>query len=137
MPTTLTAVKASQRLDSRGKPTVQVQVETKDGKFRAIVPSGASKGDYEAIEIRDGGEAYGGNGVQQAVRNVQEIIGPALLGRQFDLELGLKEIDYFVIRLDGTSDKSDLGANAILGVSMACARACAAAKVSHGHPSQL
>ncbi|KAK5285003.1 phosphopyruvate hydratase, partial [Exophiala xenobiotica] len=57
MPATLTAVKASQRLDSRGKPTVQVEMETKDDKFRAIVPSGASKGDYEAIEIRDGGEA--------------------------------------------------------------------------------
>jgi len=128
MPTILTSVKASQRLDSRGKPTVQVEVETRDGKFRAIVPSGASKGDYEAIELRDGGEAYGGNGVEQAVRNVQEIIGPALSGRQFDLELGLKDVDYFMIKLDGSSDKSDLGANAILGVSMACARACAAAK---------
>ncbi|KAK5400965.1 hypothetical protein LTR06_011087 [Exophiala xenobiotica] len=82
MPATLTAVKASQRLDSRGKPTVQVvEMETKDGKFRAIVPSGASKSDYEAIE---------------AVRNGQEIIGPALLGRKFDLKLGLKEIDYLM-----------------------------------------
>ncbi|KIY00812.1 uncharacterized protein Z520_03478 [Fonsecaea multimorphosa CBS 102226] len=128
MPTTLTSVKAFQRLDSRGKPTVQVEVETKDGKFRAIVPSGASKGDYEAIELRDGGDAYRGAGVQQAVQNVREIIGPALLGRQFDLEMGLKEIDNFMIELDGSPDKSDLGANAILGVSMACARACAAAK---------
>ncbi len=130
MPTILTSVKAFQRLDSRGKPTVQVEVETTDGKFRAIVPSGASKGDYEAIELRDGGEAYGGAGVQQAVQNVREIIGPALLGRQYDLELGLKEIDRLMIKLDGSPDKSNLGANAILGVSMACARACAAAKVS-------
>ncbi len=137
MPTILTSVKASQRLDSRGKPTVQVEVETRDGKFRAIVPSGASKGDYEAIELRDGGEAYGGNGVEQAVRNVQEIIGPALSGRQFDLELGLKDVDYFMIKLDGSSDKSDLGANAILGVSMACARACAAAKVSDTGPTSI
>ncbi|OAG44459.1 phosphopyruvate hydratase [Fonsecaea monophora] len=128
MPTILTSVKAFQRLDSRGKPTVQVEVETKDGKFRAIVPSGASKGDYEAIELRDGGEAYGGAGVQQAVRNVRETIGPALLEKQYDLEIGLKEIDSFMIKLDGSSDKSALGANAILGVSMACARACAAAK---------
>jgi len=128
MPTVLTSVKASQRLDSRGKPTVQVEVETQNGKFRAIVPSGASKGDYEAIELRDGGKAFGGNGVQQAVRNVQDKIGPALLEKQFDLELGLKEVDYFMIELDGSSDKSHLGANAILGVSMACARACAAAK---------
>lgn len=130
MPTFLTAVKASQRLDSRGKPTVQVEVEASNGRFRAIVPSGASKGDYEAIELRDGSDAYGGAGVQQAVKNVQEIIGPALLGRKYDLEAGLKEIDTFLINLDGSPDKSKLGANAILGVSMACARACAAAKVS-------
>ncbi|EHY57577.1 hypothetical protein HRR83_005514 [Exophiala dermatitidis] len=128
MPTFLTAVKASQRLDSRGKPTVQVEVEASNGRFRAIVPSGASKGDYEAIELRDGSDAYGGAGVQQAVKNVQEIIGPALLGRKYDLEAGLKEIDTFLINLDGSPDKSKLGANAILGVSMACARACAAAK---------
>ncbi|KAK4934136.1 hypothetical protein LTR10_024460 [Elasticomyces elasticus] len=128
MPTILTSVRAFQRLDSRGKPTVQVEVETKDGKFRAIVPSGASKGDYEAIELRDGGEAYGGAGVRQAVQNVREVIGPALLDRRYDLEIGLKEIDSFMIALDGSPDKSDLGANAILGVSMACARACAAAK---------
>lgn len=130
MPTILTSVEAFQRLDSRGKPTVQVEVETKDGKFRAMVPSGASKGDYEAIELRDGGEAYGGAGVQQAVRNVREIIGPALLGKHYDLEMGLKEIDGFMIQLDGSPNKSGLGANAILGISMACARACAAAKAS-------
>lgn len=131
MPATISSVKASQRLDSRGKPTVQVEVTTPDGKFSAIVPSGASKGDYEAIELRDADKkAFGGNGVLQAVRNVEEIIGPAIINNQFDLTQGLKSIDQFVIKLDGTSDKSGLGANAILGVSMACARACAAAKVS-------
>lgn len=134
MPTTITSIKGAERLDSRGKPTVQVDVETKDGVFRSIVPSGASKGDYEAIELRDGGEAYGGNGVQQAVHNVEKI-AQSLLPKGFDLELGLKEIDYFMIKLDGTKDKSNLGANAILGISMACARACAAAKVRI--PNQL
>ncbi|KIW93767.1 phosphopyruvate hydratase [Cladophialophora bantiana CBS 173.52] len=126
--TLLTSVTASQRLDSRGKPTVQVEVRTADGKFRAIVPSGASKGDYEAVEKRDGGRAFGGNGVLEAVKNVEEIIGPALIAQRFDLGMGLKELDNFMVGLDGSSDKSHLGANAILGVSMACARACAAAK---------
>ncbi|OQU94538.1 hypothetical protein CLAIMM_00887 [Cladophialophora immunda] len=127
MATVLTSVTAAQRLDSRGKPTVQVDVETSDGKFRAIVPSGASKGDYEAVERRDGGKAFGGNGVLEAVQNVKEVIGPALIAKGFDLKAGLKEIDSFMIDLDGSSDKSNLGANAILGVSLACARACAAA----------
>ncbi|KIV88578.1 phosphopyruvate hydratase [Exophiala mesophila] len=128
-PVAIDSIRAAQRLDSRGKPTVQVEVTTSDGIFTAIVPSGASKGDYEAIELRDAdSEAFGGNGVLEAVQNVEEVIGPALISHRVDLTAGLKEIDDFMIQLDGTPDKSGLGANAILGVSMACARACAAAR---------
>lgn len=96
----------------------------------AIVPSGASKGDYEAIELRDGDPAcYGGNGVTKAVYNVEHVIGPALIEQKFDVRSDLAKIDAFMRKLDGTKDKSNLGANAILGVSMACARAAAAARV--------
>lgn len=131
MSITITSVRAAQRLDSRGKPTVQVEVTTSHGRFTAIVPSGASKGSYEAIELRDGDQTtYGGSGVLRAVHNVEAVIGPAILDKEFDLTLGLKPIDDFMVALDGSMDKSALGANAILGVSMACARACAAAKVS-------
>jgi len=128
---TVTAIKAAQRLDSRGNPTVQVEVETQEGRFRAAVPSGASKGAYEAIELRDGDKnAFGGKGVLNAVRNVNEVLGPAIIEKAFDLRQGLKPLDSFMVKLDGSRDKSRLGANAILGVSMACARACAAAQVS-------
>lgn len=131
MRATILSIKAAQRLDSRGKPTVQVQITTSDGTFAAIVPSGASKGDYEATELRDeDSKAFGGNGVLEAVRNVDEVIGPAIMSKAFDLAEGLKPIDNMMIKLDGTSDKRRLGANAILAVSMACARACAAAQVS-------
>lgn len=102
------------------------------GAFRAIVPSGASTGSTEATELRDGVEGvYGGKGVETAVRNVVEVIGPALVEKKFDLKTQLKDIDRFMRSLDGTPDKSKLGANAILGVSMACARAGAAASVTH------
>lgn len=100
------------------------------GRFRALVPSGASTGTHEAIELRDGNAAvYGGKGVGKAVSNVKDIIGPALIEKKFDPRTQLKEIDQFMTQLDGTPNKARLGANAILGVSMACARAGAAEAV--------
>ena len=129
-PTTITSVKAAQRLDSRGKPTVQVRITTSDGTFSAIVPSGASKGDYEALELRDGDkDVFEGNGVLKAVHNVEHVLGPAVMEKKFDIAKDLRAIDELMIHLDGTQDKSKLGANAILGISMACARASAAANV--------
>ena len=102
------------------------------GKFRALVPSGASTGQHEAVELRDKNDKlYGGKGVLNAVKNVQEIIGPALIEKKFDPKTQLKEIDAFMRELDGTPNKAHLGANAILGVSMACARAGAVAAVSY------
>ncbi len=95
-----------------------------------LVPSGASTGSHEALELRDTkSAAFGGKGVQQAVVNVNSTIAPALIAKKFDVTHQLKDIDAFMIGLDGTKDKSKLGANAILGVSMACARAGAAAAV--------
>lgn len=124
----ITAINSSQRLDSRGNPTVQVDVVTDIGSFRSLVPSGASTGSTEATEVRDGiKDVYGGKGVETAVRNVNEIIGPALIAQALDPSTQMKQIDEFMINLDGTKNKSKLGANAILGVSMACARAGAAA----------
>jgi enolase len=102
------------------------------GTFTALVPSGASVGAYEAHELRDGDKsAYGGNGVLKAVHNAGHVLGPALIQQGFDLtnEDELAKIDDFMIKLDGTGNKSRLGANAILGISMACARAGAAAMV--------
>ena len=123
------SIRGSQRLDSRGKPTVQVDLTTLHGNFRALVPSGASKGDYEAVELRDGDEsAFQGNGVTNAVENVDEILGPKIIESGLDPANDLKKIDELMIKLDGTNDKSKLGANAILGVSMAAARAGAAAR---------
>lgn len=107
--------------DSRNKPTVQVKVETESGVFTASVPSGASTGSNEALELRDAD----GKGVQTAINNVNEIIAPKLKGQSV---VNQKEIDNLVLELDGTENKSKLGANAILGVSMAVARAGAAAK---------
>jgi len=127
-PTTIIAITAAQRLDSRGKPTVQVRITTSDGIFSALVPSGASKGDYEAIELRDGNKnVFNGNGVSKAVYNVEHVLGPAIIEKNFDVARELRAIDEFMVYLDGTDDKSKLGANAILGISMACARASAAA----------
>ncbi len=116
---------AREILDSRGNPTVEVDVLLESGATgRAAVPSGASTGEREAIELRDGdGDRYGGKGVANAVENVNVVIGPALAGSDVYAQ---REIDERMIELDGTPDKSNLGANAILGVSMACAAAAAA-----------
>ena len=117
------SVHARQIFDSRGNPTVEVDVITDSGIMgRAAVPSGASTGEHEAVELRDGGNAYMGKGVLQAVKNVNEIIASELLGSSvFEQE----EIDQIMIDLDGTPNKSNLGANAILGVSLAVAKAAA------------
>ena len=115
-------VYAREVLDSRGNPTVEVEVQTESGFFgRAIVPSGASTGEYEAVELRDGDKSrYLGKGVQKAVDNVNEIIAEAVIGMDVTDQVG---IDRTMIQLDGTENKGKLGANAILGVSMACAHA--------------
>ncbi|MBX4180338.1 MAG: phosphopyruvate hydratase, partial ['Prunus persica' phytoplasma PP2] len=118
------SILAREVLDSRGNPTVEVEVYTESGAFgRAIVPSGASTGQYEAVELRDGdAKRFLGKGVLQAVKNVTEVIQPELEGYSV-LEQTL--IDKLLIKLDGTPNKSNLGANAILGVSLACAKAAA------------
>ncbi|MEV2276454.1 phosphopyruvate hydratase [Nocardiopsis sp. NPDC049922] len=117
------SVQAREILDSRGNPTVEVEVLLDDGTFaRAGVPSGASTGQFEAVELRDGGERYGGKGVEKAVRAVNDEITGALLGSDADEQ---RLIDRALIDLDGTPDKSRIGANAILGVSLAVARAAA------------
>ena len=114
---------ARQILDSRGNPTVEVEVVLDDGSLgRAAVPSGASTGIFEAVELRDGGEAYGGKAVAKAVQGVIDEIQPELLGYDADDQ---RLIDQELIDLDRTPDKSRLGANAIVGVSMAVARAAA------------
>jgi enolase len=117
-------IHARQIFDSRGNPTVEVDVTTENGVLgRAAVPSGASTGEHEAVELRDGGKAYMGKGVLNAVKNVNEIIAEELLGTSvFEQNL----IDKLMIDLDGTANKSKLGANAILGVSLAVAKAAAA-----------
>lgn len=119
-------VYAREVLDSRGNPTVEVEVFTESGAFgRALVPSGASTGEYEAVELRDGDkERYLGKGVLKAVDNVNEIIAPHLVGEEFSV-LDQVSIDHALIELDGTENKGKLGANAILGVSMAVAHAAA------------
>lgn len=112
-----------QILDSRGNPTVEVEVVLEDGTVgRAAVPSGASTGEREALELRDGGKDFLGKGVSKALKNINEVIGPKIQGMYvFDQ----REIDNFLIELDGTENKSKLGANAILGVSLAVAKAAA------------
>lgn len=119
----ITQIHARQILDSRGNPTVEVDVITDAGYMgRAAVPSGASTGKYEAVELRDGGKSYLGKGVLRAVHNVNENIAPELIGYNvFEQAL----IDKTMIQLDGTENKSNLGANAILGVSLAVAQAAA------------
>lgn len=121
---TIANIHARQILDSRGNPTVEVDVTTEKGFFgRAAVPSGASTGEHEAVELRDGGSTYMGQGVFQAVKNVNETLTKALIGMSvFEQE----SIDKTMIVLDGTPNKSKLGANAILGVSLAVAKAAAA-----------
>ncbi len=121
---TISHVHAREILDSRGNPTVEADVFLTNGiKGRAAVPSGASTGENEAVELRDGdAERYGGKGVLTAVQNIEETIGPALAGMDPTLQL---EVDAAMVELDGTENKANLGANAILAVSMATARAAA------------
>jgi enolase len=120
----ISEVYAREVLDSRGNPTVEVEVLTESGYFgRALVPSGASTGEYEAVELRDGDKSrYLGKGVLKAVNNVNDIIAEAVIGLDVTDQVG---IDRLMIELDGTDNKGKLGANAILGVSMACAHAAA------------
>lgn len=129
MNTRIKKITAREILDSRGFPTVEAEVCLSDGSFgRAAVPSGASTGTHEALELRDGGTRYGGKGVLKAVNHVRKNIAPRLLNKKADEPYRLDEI---MISLDGTPSKSRLGANAILSVSMA---ACRAASASYGLP---
>ncbi len=123
------ALQARELLDSRGNPTVEVDCLLMDGAVgRAAVPSGASTGRYEAVELRDGGDRFGGKGVTRAVANVEDVLAPALVGADAYAQ---RRIDTRLLDLDGTDDKSNLGANALLGTSLAVARAAA---VSVGLP---
>ncbi|MFZ9316684.1 MAG: phosphopyruvate hydratase, partial [Candidatus Nanopelagicaceae bacterium] len=120
------SITAREILDSRGNPTVEVDVQLEDGSWaRAAVPSGASTGAFEAAELRDGGSRYLGKSVSGAVENVRTKIAPALIGQD---GLDQKGLDEKMIALDATVNKSSLGANAILGVSLAVARAAAVSK---------
>jgi enolase len=125
----IVSLKARQILDSRGNPTVEVDCVLKTGEMgRAAVPSGASTGEFEAVELRDGDKSkYMGKGVSIAVKNVNEKIAPALVGSSIDA-LDQKALDEFLIELDGSADKGNLGANAILGVSLAVCKAAASHK---------
>lgn len=135
-------VRAREVLDSRGNPTVEVEVETRGGASGwAIVPSGASTGLYEAVELRDGGERFHGKGVLRAVAAVSEVIAPKVIGLDAKDQTN---IDGLMIELDGTDNRSRLGGNSILGVSIACAKAAAASEglqlyeyVGEGSPSLL
>src|SRR5437868_4326688 len=126
-PDTIKAIHARQVLDSRGHPTVEVDVLCAGGALgRAIVPSGASTGSHEAAELRDGDPLhYGGKGVRKVVAHVQDILAPALLGMPASLQ---ENIDQLMLAKDGTPDKSRLGANGLLAVSLACAHAAAGAR---------
>ena len=126
MSTFIEDIVARQILDSRGNPTVEVDVKLSGGVIgRAAVPSGASTGIFEALELRDGDKhIYGGKSVMKAVNNINNIIAPELIGEKATHQ---KEIDTFMIDMDGTENKSKLGANAILGVSLACAKAASMA----------
>src|SRR6266571_2780295 len=117
-------IRGREILDSRGNPTVEVEVELESGAMgRAAVPSGASTGAHEAVELRDGDKKrFGGKGVLKAVGNVDDVIAPELVGEQASDQ---SAIDSVLRELDGTPNKSHLGANAMLGVSLACARAAA------------
>ncbi|CAH0047905.1 unnamed protein product [Clonostachys solani] len=124
----ITKVHARSVYDSRGNPTVEVDIVTETGLHRAIVPSGASTGQHEACELRDGDKSkWGGKGVTKAVENVNSIIAPALIEKNLDVK-DQSAVDEFLNSLDGTPNKTKLGANAILGVSLAVAKAGAAEK---------
>jgi len=116
-------LKGREVLDSRGNPTIEAEVKTDKGVFSAIVPSGASTGIHEALELRDGGKRYLGMGVLKAVKNINEVIAKKITKKIFTEQ---RELDETLIKLDGTPNKKKLGANAILAVSMACCRAFAA-----------
>ncbi len=121
---TIQSIRAREVLDSRGNPTVEAEVVLAGGAFgRAAVPSGASTGALEAVELRDGGSRYGGKGVERAVANVIDVIAPAVIGRNAQDQEGLDQV---MLDLDATPNKEKLGANAILAVSLATARAAAA-----------
>ena len=122
-------VNAREILDSRGNPTIEVEVLLDDdSQGRAAVPSGASTGSHEACELRDGDKSkWGGKGVTKAVANVNDTIAPALIKEKLDVK-DQSAVDAFLNKLDGTTNKTNLGANAILGVSMAIAKAAAAEK---------
>ena len=124
---TIIRVHAREVLDSRGRPTVEVEVTCRDGaRGRAITPSGASTGRHEAVELRDGDPTrYGGKGVRKAVANVRDLLTNRLLGLPATDQA---RVDRILCEIDGTPDKSRAGANAVLGVSMAVARAAAASK---------
>lgn len=125
---TIKQIRAREILDSRGWPTIEAKVILSDGTFAsASVPSGASTGSFEALELRDGGKRLQGKGVKRAVRNVEDLIAPELKG--MDIK-GLRQIDEAMLKLDGTENKQKLGANAMLAVSLACAHAGAKAKAT-------
>lgn len=121
----ITGIKGREIIDSRGNPTVEVDITTSEGVFTASVPSGASTGAYEAVELRDGGSRYMGKGVLQAVANVNGPLAAAVMGMDAADQRG---IDEALLKADGTPNKANLGANAILGVSLAASKAGAAAK---------
>jgi len=126
MAVTIQKIQSREILDSRGNPTVETDVWLSDGSMgRAAVPSGASTGEFEAIELRDGGERYLGKGVKKAVSNVETILQPALVGKD---PFAQKEVDQIMLALDGTPNKSKLGANALLSVSLAVAKAASTAE---------
>ena len=125
----LTDLYARTILDSRGNPTLEVECFVEGIMVsRAAVPSGASTGAYEAIELRDGGKKWNGKGVKKAVENVNQTIRAALIGLDLSTSDSQKEIDDILLELDGTDNKSKLGANAMLGVSMSCLKASAELK---------
>ena len=121
----ITAIHGREIIDSRGNPTVEVDVTTKEGTFTASVPSGASTGAYEAVELRDGGSRYMGKGVLTAVGNVNTVLKDVVVGMDASDQRG---IDEAMLKADGTANKGNLGANAVLGVSLAVSKAGAAAK---------
>ena len=120
-------IHARQIYDSRGNPTVEVDLTTERGIFRAAVPSGASTGIYEALELRDKADTWHGKGVMKAVHNVNNLIAPEIVAKCMD-PIEQEKIDSLMLALDATENKATLGANAILGVSMAVCKAGAAHK---------
>jgi len=121
----INSLRGREVLDSKASPTIEVELETEKGLFKAAVPSGTSEGKYEALELRDGGKRYQGKGVLKAIKNIEEIIAPKIKGKDPKEQ---EKIDQLMIGLDGTDNKSNLGSNAILAVSLAVCRAGAGAK---------